>query len=166
MPSTDCNIYIVTGEIQSGKSTELLKWISEKEKEGMSVGGFLNVVIDGKKWFHDISTHDRWLMEEEDQKNNAIKIGRYAFSFAAFARAKKLLVCSKNYFDYFIIDEIGKLELKQKGLESSLSKFLVTQTCVKNLILVVRKQLVDEVIKAYQLTVKEIIVKEGLDQIK
>ncbi|MEO9870801.1 nucleoside-triphosphatase [Ekhidna sp.] len=164
MPSTNCSIYILTGEIQSGKSTALSEWIDDIEKQGMRVGGLLNLVIDSKKWFLDIASKERWSMERLQENDSPINVGRYIFSEKAFDQARKTLNESNAPYDYFIVDEIGKLELKNLGLEPALSHFLehIQSVSIQNLILVVRDSLVDEVLEKYKLPIKAILEKEDV----
>jgi len=59
---------------------------------------------------------------------------------------------------FFIVDEIGKLELKDQGLEPELYKLLHSQSLVNTiLILVVRDYLLEAVIRKYGLNTAELI---------
>jgi nucleoside-triphosphatase THEP1 len=160
----DPNIVIVTGPVHSGKSTSLGAWAKLKLEEGALIGGILNPSIDGEKWFISPEFNTRRMMSARDNEKD-IRVGKYRFSATAFEWAKELLHPTPDVnYDYFIIDEIGKLELKNTGLEPAIkSVFHVfgkkTQTTV---IAVVRESLVEQVIDSYNLKNYKVISKDEL----
>jgi nucleoside-triphosphatase THEP1 len=62
----------------------------------------------------------------------------------------------------FVIDEVGKLELKGEGFDSGLKKLfsLHQQNREKIIVLIVRDYLVDEVIKRYNISANIIDISE------
>ena len=81
-------------------------------------------------------------------------IGNYIFSIEVFDWAKRQIQKAvKTGNQWLIIDEIGPLELKGQGLEPAISEILQNYKLSRDhrLLLVVRENLIEEVIKHYQL---------------
>jgi nucleoside-triphosphatase THEP1 len=143
------SIIIYTGPVHSGKTSALQQWCSNRK----DVGGILMPDINGKRKFLSIQTKELFdaecnLSEETDQP--LISIGSYHFYKTAFGKANDILVNTSPQLNYIIIDEIGKLELQQKGLFEGTAYLLNNYS--QNLILVVRDSLIDDVIKTFHLT--------------
>lgn len=145
------NIYLFTGEIKSGKTTCLEKWITENPDSD----GILAPCINGKRYLKRIKTGETKLLEYEgnDPKIELTKICNYNFLKSVFDWGKNELY--KAYLQkpgWLIIDEIGPLELRGEALEPMVSKILNEQNSGNtNIILVVRKILVEKVIEHYKL---------------
>ncbi|MEO5673348.1 MAG: nucleoside-triphosphatase [Chitinophagales bacterium] len=148
------NIFILSGPIQSGKTTRLIKWLEERD----NIHGILTPVIDGKRIFMNAATKEIFPMEAEEGESNVLTAGRYTFSKPAFDRAKNILL---DGFDQknicLIIDEIGLLELKSAGFSDVLKKILSdisidnSQSKKQKLILVIRKSLLKEVLIHFEI---------------
>lgn len=147
-------IWLLSGPIHSGKTSALLKF----SKLHSDIGGFICPDINGKRHLLNINTHqihpfqiDNPLTEQD------ICIGKYIFSNTTFQIAHTILTTAADHqYTYFVIDEIGKLELNNNGLEPALSKALsqLRNTCI---IIVVRDYLLDDVIAHYRLYSANII---------
>jgi len=74
------SIYILTGKIQSGKTTALMKWAASRN----DVFGIFTPVIDGKRFFMDAHTHDQFKMEADKTEKEALSVGRFNFSKDSF----------------------------------------------------------------------------------
>lgn len=140
-------VILFSGPIHSGKTTRLQKFIADKNCDGI-----IAPVKDGKRYIQRIKTGE--IKSLETTSDDSIIIGKYKFSKEVFSWAKEQITKSfENKIDYLVIDEIGKLELKDEGYEPELSK-VINQFKVQNnfdLVLVVRDSLVDEVIRKYKL---------------
>ncbi|GAB4221689.1 MAG: hypothetical protein Kow0075_17360 [Salibacteraceae bacterium] len=157
---------ILTGTVHTGKSTTLWKWISRCTEKGVSTIGILNPVIDGKKYFIDPATGERWKMEAGNDVKNAIKIGRYRFDETAFIKARKTLAkCCTQVSDVVVIDELGKLELNSSGLEPQAGKLLSKANAVAReaFIVVVRDYLLQAAISKFDLHGYEIVKSTHFD---
>ncbi len=142
-------IIILTGEIQTGKTT-LLQQICKARND---VAGILTPVINKKRFFYDITNNTFFDMEAKATEET-LAIGKYLFSKTAFAQASDVLLNANKIsnLNYLIIDEIGPLETRQhQGLYQSL-KQIVSFTFTYNLILVVRQALVKEVAVVFNLS--------------
>lgn len=148
------NVYIFTGEIKTGKTTRLQKWVSENP----DADGILSPVIDGFRHIVTIKSAETRLLEYHgDDKSIAItKIGNYNFLSSVFEWGREELY--KAYLQkpkWLIIDEIGPLELRGEGLEPEVSRILNdSANDATNVVLVVRKPLLEKVIEHYELHTK------------
>ena len=156
-------IYILSGDIRSGKTTALLNWVNEHE----DVDGLLCPDCDnGKRYFLKIKPKEQFELEVESESEATITIGPFHFLKSAFENANDYLLEAndKRDFKYLVIDELGKLELRNLGLHDS-SEHLIPKFINKNqqhLILVVRTSLLEEIINHYQIKKYTIISKEDL----
>lgn len=156
-------IIILTGPVHTGKSTALQQWAKHRQATGKLVRGLLNPDIEGRKKFIDAASGETFSMEAQPGEAS-LEVGKYRFSAAAFERAR--LVISRESLlpaDFFVLDEIGKLELADQGLEPAVSDFLsnVDDLC-PTVILVIRDFLVDDAIRKYGLQKSTVIDKSGL----
>ena len=158
-------IYILTGAIRSGKTTALLHWSkSRNDVDGLLCPDDAN----GKRYFLKLKNKTIFKLEAEAEAENEaiVAIGNFKFLRSAFNEANDYLIleASKTEPKYLIIDEIGKLELKNEGLHVS-TKALISQFKSNDnthLILVVRDYLLDAVMEHYGITECSILNTEDL----
>lgn len=139
-------IILFRGPIHSGKTTRLQSFIADKNCDGI-----IALVKNGKRYIQRIKSSEIQLLDTEC--DDFIQIGKHKFSREVFDWAKKQIQeSSKSKIDYLVIDEIGKLELKDDGYEPVLSEAInyFKKYDSFNLVLVVRDSLVDAVIDKYQ----------------
>ena len=145
------SIYIFTGEIKSGKTTRLQKFISENP----CTDGILAPVINGKKHLVRIKTNETKLLDHDgvDKSVTLTKICSYDFIKSVFDWGQKELYDAYlQEPSWLIIDEIGPLELKGEALEPMVSKILNDgKPADTKIILVVRNFLLEKVIEHYKL---------------
>jgi len=168
MPEKDHkSVFIITGETGSGKTTFLLKLIEELKGEALSLAGFvaLSVPEDGPSGSFNIldlvsgkilPLASRRFTEGWEQ------LGRFYFNPAGIGMGKNILedaLIINN--DLIIVDEIGPYELDGKIWAESLTRLLAGQSC--SILLVVREQLVSQVIQQWNL--KDVMI-IGIGQIK
>lgn len=158
-------IYILTGAIRIGKTTALFDWCNtRKDVDGLLCPDDEN----GKRYFLKIKSKDKFKLEAEAEveTENSIAIGNFQFLKSAFYTANDYLISTASETEnrYLIIDELGKLELKNEGLhrsaEALISKFKYDKS--KHFILVVRDYLLDAVLKHYAITEYSLLKKEDL----
>ena len=156
-------IYILTGAIRSGKTTALLHWSkSRNDVDGLLCPDDAN----GKRYFLKLKNKTIFKLEAEAETEAIVTIGNFKFLRSAFNEANDYLIleASKTERQYLIIDEIGKLELKNEGLHVS-TKALISQFKSNDnthLILVVRDYLLDAVLEHYGITECSILNTEDL----
>jgi len=159
-------IYILTGAIRSGKTTALLDWSKNKnDVDGLLCPDDAN----GKRYFLKLKSKTTFKLEAEAEAEAIVAIGNFKFLQSAFNEANDYLIleASKTERQYLIIDEIGKLELKNEGLHVS-TQALISQFKSKDnthLILVVRDYLLDAVLEHYEITECSILTTEDLEHL-
>ena len=159
-------IYILTGAIRSGKTTALLHWSkSRNDVDGLLCPDDAN----GKRYFLKLKNNTIFKLEAEAETEAIVTIGNFKFLRSAFNEANDYLIleASKTERQYLIIDEIGKLELKNEGLHVS-TKALISQFKSNDnthLILVVRDYLLDAVLEHYGITECSILTTEDLENL-
>lgn len=156
-------IYILTGEIRSGKTTALRNWIvNRNDVDGLLCPDDKN----GKRYFLKVKSGKEFELETEIGNQEIIEIGNFKFLKSAFKKANDYLIsiASETNYSYLIIDEIGKLELKNKGVhlatEILISKYRRDEK--QHVILVVRDYLLDAILKYYQICEYSLLKKENL----
>lgn len=132
-------VYILTGQVQTGKTTSLLQW-AEKRKD---VYGILTPVINGKRVFMDAHSKETFAMEAGENETATITVGRFIFSKNNFDKAIQCIDNNMEKDGWLIIDEIGPLELRGEGFHDVLRKVVEKRT--GKTILVVREGLVQQV---------------------
>lgn len=145
------NLYILSGPIRTGKSTKLLKW-SENKK---NVAGILQYELNGNRVIRNISSGEVLILEAENlKKSKIIKVGKFLFNKDVFRWAQKQIKQSfQEKPDWLIIDEYGKLELDNKGLEPAISEVIKKSKSqdYPKIILVIREYLKNEFLKKFEL---------------
>ncbi len=153
------NLFILTGPINSGKTTKLMQWAAAQK----NIDGIFQPVIDEKRFIYHISSRTLKILEAKKTvpENELVIIGRYQFRKSVFNWAKNVLTdCLDRKLDWLIIDEIGPLELEGKGLEPTVSKiFNEIDKLNGNVLCVVRDSLFDQFVKHYNLEEKFILFK-------
>jgi nucleoside-triphosphatase THEP1 len=143
--STGERLYILTGPIGSGKTTSLLNWASKRK----DVAGILSPVIKGERIFMDLPSHEEFRMEAIEGEQEVINIGRFVFSREGFEKASKLLHEHTGKTSWLVVDEVGPLELRGEGFHNVVTDLLIKHP--GNIILVIREQLVEEVVKSFNI---------------
>ena len=141
--------YILCDQIQTGKTSAL----NDSLQYLRPCMGFICPDINGTRMMVELQNmkmHDFQI--KKPIFSGDLKIGRFAFLGSTFKLAQNILNQIPNDFEgNVIIDEIGKLELQDSGLEPALGHFLNRQNTSYTLILVVRDYLLDQVKEKYNL---------------
>jgi len=143
------DVFIYTGEKGIGKST----YLQERFLQKSGACGILQPRIDGIKYLVDVVSGEKKRLELDllDPQEEVITIGNYAFSKETFRWGRqKLSEAASSANNLLIVDEIGPLEFSSSGLEPELTKVIQDGLSrQKNLLLVVRPKLVEEVKERY-----------------
>lgn len=142
-------IYILTGPVHSGKSTFLKRLVDQLKNENIRIHGFLTVCVRKDQ---EIVGYDLLDLKEErtipfirrEGQKEWERVGGYFFIPAGLAEAK-FLIASCTKADILVVDEIGPLELREKGLWSSLRHLLLSPP--KVLILTVRRNILEDFLR-------------------
>ena len=140
-------IYILSGDIRSGKTTSV--YLASLRRT--DVGGFLTPDHGDKRVLYDILNKTRYPFQVDNYiEHGVIKVGRFTFLKSAFQAGHDIIISQINRDDlnYIVVDEIGKLELKGKGFHELIT-MLVSSEINKDLIIIVRSFLLEEVIEKY-----------------
>lgn len=140
------NCFILTGPIQSGKTTELMDEFSGH----LNIGGFFSPVLNGKRHFQHTESGVLVPMENPENDLDAMPVGRFQFSKSAFEKAKEWFWADlkSEYKQMLIMDEIGPLELRDEGFADLISAWLNDGSpSEKVLLAVVREDLPDKILE-------------------
>ena len=143
-------IFIISGEINSGKTTRLVQWLDNRT----DVGGILTPKINGERVFQDAASGQTWPMEATENEEQLL-VGRYRFSADGFQKALSVLESAlmNPAIRFLVVDEIGPLEMRNEGFAAFLRTALssLENDPEKNLILVIRNSLVESVLNHFQI---------------
>ena len=147
-------IYILSGDIETGKSKALFDWIQNRT----NVFGILSPNDEfNRRYFLDVATKEKFPMQADADDDDIISVGRYHFFRSAFEKANEILLNTLEVAKsgHIIVDELGKLELRSEGLHDSAKKVLEEVKNNKELhaILVIRTSLLNEIVSKYSLEV-------------
>lgn len=142
--------YILSGPVGSGKSTALQQWVQKQQSE---TAGFLH--LGQPKKLHLLPSQESIELEKGlDPDASDILVGKYRFSSMAFKKMNEtLLELTQWPSEIMVIDEIGKLELKEEGIFPGLISFIdsIQEHTTQTSIFVVRDYLLEEVIEKFGL---------------
>jgi len=127
-----------------------------------SFDGFITPDIDESRKLIFLDTDDELPYQLEDNaRENVLQIGRFKLSQSTFNAVKsKLKNLHTTSAQLIIIDELGLLEMHDKGFEPELSAFIEKFKTLENsklLILVIRDTLLDAAIEKYKLENAEVL---------
>lgn len=141
--------YILCDQIQTGKTSAL----NDSLQYLRPCMGFICPDINGTRMLVELQNmkiHDFQI--RKPIFSGDLKMGKFAFLGSTFKLAQNMLKQIPHEFDgHVIIDEIGKLELQDSGLEPALGQFLKREQVAYTQILVVRDYLLDQVKEKYNL---------------
>ncbi|MBL7745185.1 MAG: hypothetical protein JNN00_17045 [Chitinophagaceae bacterium] len=146
-PVTAGKIFILSGPVQSGKTTSLIK----RTEKRTDVWGILTPVVEGKRMFMNVATRHLSEMEAPDDETEVLNIGRFTFSKKSFDRAAAVIRGAKEKEGWLIIDEIGPIEIRGEGFHDVLKEVSADVSDNQKLLLVVREGLTEQVKEVYQL---------------
>jgi len=152
-------IFIVTGIISSGKTSLIKKIVNDLQQDKISVSGIYSprILEHGVTTGYDIvhvSTGETEKFLRKQGNENQQRIGKFYIDAEGLKKGNKILMNSQSKL--IIIDEIGKLELEDRGWAPSL-KQLVTGS-KSHLLISVREEVINEVTEKFKIS-PEIIFK-------
>jgi nucleoside-triphosphatase THEP1 len=146
------NIILVSGAINSGKTTKIKSLIATYKRANLSMTGFYSEKVFVAKALvgYDLillSSNEKIPFLRINSFGTIDRIGPYFINKNAFSFTNKELLSAKS--SIVIMDEIGRLELSNKGFSTLLTHLLATFN--GKLILAVRDVFLDEVISHWQI---------------
>ena len=159
---TMTRIHLLTGPIQTGKTTRLLRWCTGRT----DVDGILAPVVDDHRHLVRISNGDTRDLEELGRGDTPVKVGPYTFSSQVFAWGREQLTEAGQWLTgaarsrWLVVDEYGKLELRGEGLEPDVTdaiRMLLTRSAETNVLLVIRGGLVEPALQRLGLSAVDVV---------
>jgi len=156
-------IYILAGDIRTGKTSALEEWVPTWD----NVKGILCPDDkEDRKYLYNIATEEKFPLEVPHKSEKTISVGKFHFLEDTFKIANFLLIKTFDEYDFefLVLDELGKLELKNEGLHLA-AKYIIDNyesNDAKNLLLVVRTHLVKDIIAHYGIRSFQIVAAEML----
>jgi nucleoside-triphosphatase THEP1 len=148
-------VYIISGKISAGKTTFTKKLAVELKRHNVRVGGIISekVVSDSQVIGYDlidIETNDSEIFLRRSDDVVKERIGRFGIFAGGIERGIAILTRVKQSDNSIvIIDEVGALELGDKGWSGCLEEILKSSN--KQLLIIVRENLLEEVIHKWDL---------------
>jgi len=156
-------IYILAGDVRSGKTSALQEWVDTWD----TVKGI--ICPDGHdnlRYLYNIETQEKHSFQRLKEEDNTVSVGKFHFLEDTFKLANYILVRSfeEGNFDFLVLDELGKHELEGKGLHQAANYIIgnYQSNDNQNLLLVVRTNLVKDIIAHYGIRSFQIVASETL----
>ncbi len=148
MKKKNSHIYILTGNVHTGKTTILKSVCSQLKQKGIHLSGLLSLSLYSGDTLHgyngyDLATNDRFTLARVKTGSGDLRCGRFVFSPEGQKRARAALL-RPGRFDLTVVDEIGPLELKRLGFWQPVTALLSRG---RSLLIVIRKPLLPEFTK-------------------
>jgi nucleoside-triphosphatase THEP1 len=149
-------IFIVTGSKNEGKTTFTQKITEELKKNNLPVGGILakKIIADSQIMGYDlidIETNSTYIFLRRDENTGIEKIGKFRINQKGLETGTAILRPEKQHGKKLvIIDEIGALELDNKGWSGCFKKLIISSE--NNILITVRDTYIEDVIKKWGLT--------------
>jgi nucleoside-triphosphatase THEP1 len=151
--NTNRKIYVVTGNIGTGKTSLIQNIVSKLQSENISVAGVVTTrIIENETTtgydILNVATDEKARFLRTFGENGQQRIGKYYI----YAEGLKLGENSFKSTDakLIVIDEIGKLEIDEKGWHNSIAQIISNSK--SHLLLSVREEVINEVLNKYQLS--------------
>lgn len=155
------NHVIITGPVNSGKTTLLYALNSRLDSLGKSIGGISQVMPLPHKiktdwvWSDQGSGETQVLMSTEQHDDWKI-FKRFWYNQSTFDWASALLLKHRSQYEVLTVDEIGPIELSGGGLHDAYSTILHTYNGL--LITVVRDNLLEEVLSYFGINKDDVLL--------
>jgi nucleoside-triphosphatase THEP1 len=149
-------IFVISGPVGSGKTAQVQKIIEVLKGYNISVGGlYCPRILDGETTIGydvvDIQTNEQIEFLRKSKDDILTKIGRYSILPKGLEVGRSALDISKNRnWQLIVIDEVGNLELENRGWASTIDELLKVPT--SHLLFTVRDIYVERIIQKWNLS--------------
>jgi nucleoside-triphosphatase THEP1 len=142
-------VYIITGSVRSGKTTLLKQLIRLLKQKKINVMGYLSDPVHKNNTnagydLLEINTGKSFPFLRLDGEKDWERIGPYYFIPSGFKRAEQIILGS-SAVDVLVVDEVGPLELKGRGLWPALKEEFSQNP--DKILLVVRDKILKNIVK-------------------
>lgn len=142
-------LIILTGEQGSGKTTWLTRLITALLERKISVDGLLSLRENrGENHFRQvnqrIATGEQHALNTTEEISGVVRVGKFTFYDDAFDWAGQQLSDAAKDQEWFILDEIGPLEMQGKGYTPALTEIFSAGEIPAQVLFTVRPGLLDE----------------------
>jgi nucleoside-triphosphatase THEP1 len=146
------SVVIFSRDIHTGKTTELFEWLTGK----YGIAGILMPDVNGSRMFYDIAGKKYFpAAVNAGHTGPTLTAGDFSFDKASFEKANALLEKELGaHHSLIIIDEVGKLEMRDEGFSKSLRMLIEKKA---DLLIVVRTTLLGAVIEKFGLQQARVI---------
>jgi len=148
-------VFIITGDRDDGKTRNLLSTIDELKSRDLSVAGIYspkiieNNVIIGYD-IVDIMNNERIPFLRKNEDPDVEKIGSYSILPEGLEKGRQALGNAMNAdVQLIIIDEVGRLEMRDKGWGPAINDILKKPD--QKVLMTVRREFVEEVISKWSI---------------
>ncbi len=147
-------VFIISGSVGEGKTTFIKNMLEIFKTNNISVGGILSqrVMINSQTTGYDIvdiENEDKEILLRHAEDDEKERIGIYSIYNKGFEFGTRVLQrCKEDEKKIIIIDEVGKLELGNKGWANLINE--LADNSKSHLLIAVRDSLVEEVIQKWQ----------------
>ncbi|MFW6137105.1 MAG: nucleoside-triphosphatase [Candidatus Aminicenantaceae bacterium] len=140
-------VYILTGNIHSGKTAFLQSVCGVLKQKGVRLSGLLSrSLYSGDKIRgydgYDLADERVFPLARIHTKQGNLRCGRFVFLSQGLEKARQALL-KPGKFDWTVVDEMGPLELDRRGLWFPVVELLRRR---RNLLLVIRRPLIADFI--------------------
>jgi nucleoside-triphosphatase THEP1 len=148
-------VVIISGKVNSGKTTLLKSIINELKGKDFKIAGIIteNFYKGNEKYGFDIidlANQEKAVLCRKNELESDIKAGPYYFSKEGIRFGERVLENIQNdTYDFVVLDEIGNLELKGSGWSNSIDNLLMISNVP--MIFVIRENLVNKVCRRWNI---------------
>ncbi len=122
------NIFLVTGKVQSGKSTFINSFIQLCKQQNLNIAGFIaeGTFKNSKREsfiLHDIETEEKTILGGRSEKEGWSRYRDFYFNPEAFRAGEEILSGGlERGADLLVLDELGPMELAGEGWSGIIEK--------------------------------------------
>jgi nucleoside-triphosphatase THEP1 len=148
-------VFIITGAIGEGKTTMARNLAEVFKKNNIQVGGILSerIMTNAQTTGYDlvdIETNDKEILLRQNDETDKERIGRFAIYPEGIKKGIALLTPSRiRGKRIVVIDEVGLLELENRGWSYSLQNLI--NESANHILIAVRDSMTKEVIEKWNL---------------
>lgn len=137
--------------IRTGKTSELFDYINNNPGKW---GGFLTPQTQETdlRYLFALRKNKYFAFQTKRNTPDTTTVGNFVFLNTAFQKAINVLKFDEKHLNHFVIDEVGKLELEDRGFEPMFSAWLENLKKSKKhftILFVVRDTLIEEFLSKY-----------------